>query len=496
MSMPYSKQTRRSPRGRGSLHVFSRTSLALAMAVSVGCTSTQDKSVERNPARDFGAGATLIMPGQSVPMPDPNRPWEGSNVTAIGGTRSASERRDVQENRPTFLQNLVKAPAALIAAPAAAVANAVKGPNQQVSSSSGSGGSSSSSSGSAPPQVESENAPPQNTLKETYGPTAQSQGQPQTQNTEPPNTLKGKFQRPAPSSGDPHQAIETARLSNMERELASRNTGPSSSLPPIPLPIPQGPQARDEAPAPRAPVSLSIADELAILQASVQPKARPEDIARAGASKGAPARSGGVADQVADRDGDGRPDHWVYRHQGKKVRELFDENGDTAPDRTIYYDARGEQRSVEEDRNQDGRLDSWVEFKDGAMARQRRDTDHDGFLDTWTFYRNGEIAREEQDLNGDGFRNRMAFFEGGRITREREDRNGDGRIDRVTLYDEQEKVRQRDEDQDGNGLIDTRSYYENGRLSRRELIEETLTDTVEPETLTEPEWDTGTSEAS
>ena len=460
------------PRKAGLARRAAHIAFALGLSTALGCTSHTQVQVDRNPTADFGTGATIIMPGQSVPMPDPERPFENSNITSIGGARSNGGAQREMKSQPGFLNKLLSIPAGIVAAPVAAVAGALSGDEEK-------------------------EAEQQSSSRSTSTPGASTGAATPNQSGAPSQNATIVPGQPAPQSRDPHQNLESARLNGMERELASRGAHPRGAAPPIPLPIPLPAPGAFQQDAPgQAPRTLSIADELAILQASVQPKARPEDIARSTTSDAGPKpESGGVADQVGDRDGDGRPDHWVYRHLGKKVRELFDENGDTAPDRTVYYDAQGEQRSVEEDRNLDGRLDSWVEFRDGNMARQRRDTNHDGFLDTWTFYRSGTIAREEQDLNGDGFRNRMAFYEEGRLTREREDRNGDGRIDRVTLYDAEERVLQRDEDQDGNGLIDTRSYYESGRLSRRELIEEQANDSVEPETLTEPEWSTGSSEA-
>ena len=43
----------------------------------------------------------------------------------------------------------------------------------------------------------------------------------------------------------------------------------------------------------------------------------------------------------------------------------------------------------------------------------------------------------------------------------------------IVYYDGDERVVRRDEDTDQDGRIDVISYYENGRLSRRELIDGT-----------------------
>ncbi len=470
--------------------------LVVALAGSLACASGSgsgsgnlERDVVRQPNADFGMGATIIMPGQQPPMPgSPGASPRGSNLTWIGGASQQEETRFQRDDAPTkaITKKLGGPGAAVLGGPLAAMEAArrrFRGEDQETQP------------GRADPQAPSQSAATQSPT----GQTVRQRGQ------APPPTPAVTAAPPQPAAtGDPHSDVENARLLDLERELAQQQPGAGAGLPapPVPIPLPNGAARGGAEPRQHASVAplgrTAIADELAVLQARIRPKTRPEDAAGSQVSRSEPApRNGGVADQVSDRNGDGRPDHWVYRHQGRKVRELFDEDGDSAPDRTVYFDpATGAEQSVEEDRNLDGRLDSWAEFRNGQMARQRRDTDHDGFLDTWIFYRDGQIAREEQDLNGDGFRNRVAFFEQGRIVREREDRDGDGRVDRVTLYDDQERVLRRDEDQDADGLIDTRSYYEEGRLARRELVEEAQQESVDQETLREPVWDQGQQDRS
>ncbi len=464
---------------------FGCIALALPMALVLGCAGSGNQEIrrERNPSADFGVGATILMPGQAPPMPDPDRPGSvgtGGQLTFIGGAKQRNESETRRKTAQEYSLPFLKKPAEIVAAPVVKGAEIVRNKiGRKGSRSTGGPGS---------------------------GDPAATAGTPQRAPGSPGSSTAAALPPGAPHAAAPadrNAAVESARLSALERELASR---PGSAVLPVPLPIPAPVHGEASAspsgsrvPAPTGR-AFSIADELAMLQASLPPKTRPEDRGRR-VSPSRPDRpappAAGVADEVSDRDGDGMPDHWIYRHEGRIVRELFDEDGDSAPDRTVYYDPRtGEKRSVEEDTDLDGRLDSWVEFRGGKMARQRRDTDHDGFLDTWTFYRDGQLAREEQDRNGDGFRDRMAFYEEGHLAREREDRDGDGRVDRVTLYDVQERIRQRDEDQDGDGRIDTRSYYEEGRLTRRELLEEALQESVDRETLSEPQWSEGPPDSS
>jgi antitoxin component YwqK of YwqJK toxin-antitoxin module len=268
-------------------------------------------------------------------------------------------------------------------------------------------------------------------------------------------------QAPAPGPPDYEAAYEEQQLQALESQLG----GAPAAAPPVRGAAPPGPAA-----PPRARPS-SIADELAALQRRVPPRGVAP--APGGPAAGAAVAPAGVADRVSDDDGDGRPDQWQYRENGVLVRELFDQNGDGRVDRTVRYDpATGQKRSEEDDANQDGHVDSWVEYQGGQVVRRRQDTSGDGEPDVWTFYQGGQVARIEEDRDGDGFRDRVGYYALGKLQRESEDSNGDGRPDRITLYDGQERVRQRSEDRDGDGLVDARSFYENGKLVRKELVDE------------------------
>jgi hypothetical protein len=297
-----------------------------------------------------------------------------------------------------------------------------------------------------------------------------------------------------PPAVDVQTAYEQSQLEALEREIA----GQAESQPTVSGPM-RAPRID-----PPTPAGDSISAELAALQRGIPPRipgapgARPQ--ARSARGEAQPSgvqpqshreaqQNGGVADQVTDRNRDGRPDHWIYRHAGQLVRELFDEDADGAPDRYVFYqNETGEKSREEEDTNSDGRVDSWIEYRDGKVTRHRRDTNSDGFLDTWSFYREGELARQERDLNANGFRDRVGFYESGRLVREEEDRNGDGRADRVTLFDPQERIRQRDEDRDGDGVVDLRSFYSEGSLVRRELVDEVSEERMEEDSLASAAW--------
>jgi hypothetical protein len=85
----------------------------------------------------------------------------------------------------------------------------------------------------------------------------------------------------------------------------------------------------------------------------------------------------------------------------------------------------------------------------------------------------GSLARlvlvcREADLNGDGRKDILRLYtEEGRPMREEVDRDFDGRIDEVTHFAEG-RVRLQEIDTGGNGMIDTKIFYEAGQPVRAE----------------------------
>jgi hypothetical protein len=102
------------------------------------------------------------------------------------------------------------------------------------------------------------------------------------------------------------------------------------------------------------------------------------------------------ADSVYDRDGDGRPDEWVYRLSKTEVKKEFDTNGDGRPDVTKFY-KNGELVRVERDRNFDGVSDLVVEYDHGVITREVHDDDFDGKPEAIKIFRKGKLAILELD---------------------------------------------------------------------------------------------------
>jgi hypothetical protein len=104
------------------------------------------------------------------------------------------------------------------------------------------------------------------------------------------------------------------------------------------------------------------------------------------------------------------------------------------------------------------------------------DTSGDNTPDVRKLFRTmgeGSLARlvlvcREADLNADGRKDIVRLYTAeGRPMREEADRDFDGRIDEVTHFTEG-RVRLQEIDTSGNGMIDTKIFYENGQPERAE----------------------------
>jgi hypothetical protein len=464
--------------------------LALAAGLAGGCAYTNTKNdIDRQPIVHHGVGATILMPGQSAPaLPVPVRGvgQRGAPAPVYGGVPggggSTSGSYSGSGTGTGSGGGYAAGPGTAQGYGGGSYGSPAPGAPPV-----GSGGNIQFIGGAEIDEVtHTELHQDPLLLKGLFAPVAlvawpfrkayeALQGDPEPVVAPPPDA-------PAPRGPmDYEAAYEQSQLDQLEQQVAQPAPGASAQLasrPPAPSAAGAGAGARPS----------SIADELAALQRRVPPRGvLPE--AGAPPKAGAPTPSG-VADKVSDRNGDGRPDVWQYRDNGVLVRELFDEDGDGRVDRTIRYDtATGQKSYEEEDSNVDGLVDSWVEYRGGEVIRRRQDGNGDGQPDSWTLYRAGKLARVEEDRNGDGFRDRVGYYQDGRMRREVEDANGDGRPDRVTLYDDSERARERSEDVDGDGLVDARSFFENGKLVRRELVDESVSaqPLVEEEQLGTPE---------
>jgi len=130
-------------------------------------------------------------------------------------------------------------------------------------------------------------------------------------------------------------------------------------------------------------------------------------------------------------------------------------------------------------------------------VRTEADTDHDGHRDRVTLYAKGEMAEEQHYSPGLDPAQAIITYASGQPTRKEEDTDRDGRMDRLTEYDGSGRVTKvsrnpvkagayalvayyqpktaeilrEEEDLNGDGGIDIVSYYQQGRLVRREFFD-------------------------
>ena len=127
------------------------------------------------------------------------------------------------------------------------------------------------------------------------------------------------------------------------------------------------------------------------------------------------------------------------------LREL-DTDGDGRPDRWAAYDGRI-RREVWEDRSGNGRPDFHAIFAPAGDL----------------------LERVEIDADEDGHPERIFSYQSGVVRSEARDSNGDGVLDRFEEFNAAGQVTLREEDLDGDGRVDVRSRYEDGRLTSREV---------------------------
>jgi hypothetical protein len=467
-----------------------RTLLVFPCAAALGCLTVnkQERDIDHTPVVTTGAGATIIYPGRSVPMPPPVHPKQvpygqgapgqpgsapapqgqgypaqapsgyvqpgtagsssqvpgyggpeagggpvtpsGGGLTMIGGATTEETQHVTVDETPVYFKYLAL-PFAVAAAPFKYVADKMRGEHQP-----------------GPEIPTLENRPPQ-----------------------PP-----PVSRPATD-------YESRLLENMERELAQQPGQRPAAAPVAPATAPEPVVARARSGA------LSLEQELMLLRkhsapaappvvasapsvASSPPPAPSAEAAPPQPARTAPRSELDAASGQVDRNGDGRTDQWIFREGGEIARELYDEDFDGRPDRTLLYDvSRHEVNAIEEDADHDGRTDTWMGIQNGQVQRRRVDENGDGQVDTWGSYSGGELSRLERDTNGDGFRDRLSYYTAGRLEREEEDDDGDGRAEAIRYYDANEQVVRLEEDSDGDGKVDVVSHYEGGRLRSREILD-------------------------
>ncbi|HKC52852.1 MAG TPA: hypothetical protein VKF60_18830 [Myxococcota bacterium] len=120
------------------------------------------------------------------------------------------------------------------------------------------------------------------------------------------------------------------------------------------------------------------------------------------------------------------------------------------------------------DRNGDGRADEWIYSANGRPVTDALDDDFDGRVDRIRHYdAKGRLVSSDEDLNGDGVMETTSLYEDGKLARRRTDSNGDGQADTWSFYNGDELLRT-EIDRNGDGFRDEITIYEHGKIAREE----------------------------
>jgi hypothetical protein len=146
--------------------------------------------------------------------------------------------------------------------------------------------------------------------------------------------------------------------------------------------------------------------------------------------------------------------------QALHLRKLsLDADGDGKLELVRYVDPKtGEILRQEEDRNYDGVTDAWSEYRGGRIVLRVLDGNDDGNPDAWEHYRDGRLSLRELDRDDDGVRDVFYRYSGDALIQEKHDADNDGTVDLVISYERKLRVRS-EEDVDRDGRIDTWTIY-------------------------------------
>jgi hypothetical protein len=107
-----------------------------------------------------------------------------------------------------------------------------------------------------------------------------------------------------------------------------------------------------------------------------------------------------------------------------------DTNLDGAKDVMRTYTDKGEPLNELADTNFDGKVDTWITFARGRIAKVQLDKSGRGQPDEVKFYVGGKLARAQRDTNKDGKPDQWEIYDEGRLQRLGVDLDFDGRVDR------------------------------------------------------------------
>ncbi|MEH0021155.1 MAG: hypothetical protein V6Z89_15990 [Desulfobacter sp.] len=183
----------------------------------------------------------------------------------------------------------------------------------------------------------------------------------------------------------------------------------------------------------------------------------------------------------------------VYTHiaffENNRINMLHqDLNADTAPDIVTIYE-NDQPQHQEKDSNFDGRFDITTRFSKGLPAYRETDRDFDGTpdffaefdaqglyavtredmkntgnIDRIRYYEHGQPVKIDIDQDTNGVFESRTLLEQGRIIRTRQDKNQDGRMDMDTFFNEKQEKERLESDTEYDGKPDLWQFYKNNTL--------------------------------
>lgn len=127
-----------------------------------------------------------------------------------------------------------------------------------------------------------------------------------------------------------------------------------------------------------------------------------------------------------------------------------DTNLDGTKDVVRTYNEKGEKLNELSDSDFDGKIDTWVTFSGGHIAKVELDKRASGRPTEWRFYVAGKLSRVQRDTNNDGKPDVWEVYAKGSLQRMGVDLDGDGRVDRWDRDEVLARAEQEEEESTGN----------------------------------------------
>jgi len=151
---------------------------------------------------------------------------------------------------------------------------------------------------------------------------------------------------------------------------------------------------------------------------------------------------------------------WANAEDLPVVRRSLDADGNGRPEEIRYFDVETDALlRREEDRDLDGNTDVWSRYERGVLVERVIDTNADGRPDEWEYYANGRMTLREIDSDQDDKKEITYRYRNDSLAEVRRDSDGDGEIDRVETFEHRRRV-QVIEDANRDQRMDTWTTYQ------------------------------------